>query len=60
MRHLVAPTSDHCPIMLSLWPGTGRVPKIFIFEDMWLRDPSFNQFVSTKWSSLDTSSLYDG
>lgn len=55
VRHLVAHISDHNPIFLSLDSNIDQIRKPFRFEDMWFRDSSFLNFVSSKWSSWNDS-----
>lgn len=56
VRHLIAPTSDHCPFFLSTTPFKASIQKLFRFEDLWLRDNTFLNFVRSKWLALDADS----
>uniref|UniRef100_A0A2N9HP80 Reverse transcriptase domain-containing protein n=1 Tax=Fagus sylvatica TaxID=28930 RepID=A0A2N9HP80_FAGSY len=44
VTHLARTHSDHCPILLSLWPSIHNpLPRPFRFENFWLSHPEFPQ-----------------
>ncbi|XP_075661027.1 uncharacterized protein LOC142630856 [Castanea sativa] len=48
IKHLVAPTSDHKPILLDPHFENNNINKPFCFEAMWARDPEC--FLLSKWN----------
>jgi hypothetical protein len=53
LENMPAPASDHYPILLVCEPGNriSRVRSRFKFENAWLVDPEFSDFVSNRWLS---------
>ena len=48
VTHLARTHSDHCPILISLWPSTNNsLPRPFRFEKIWLSHPKFPKVVDT-------------
>jgi ribonuclease HI len=52
VTHLTRTHSDHCPILLSLWPSShNSLPRPFRFENIWLSHPEFPTVVDKAWSA---------
>ncbi|CAJ2628079.1 unnamed protein product [Trifolium pratense] len=53
LENLPAPASDHYPILLVREPENriSRIRSRFKFENAWLVDPDFSDFVSNRWLS---------
>ena len=52
--HVDFDMSDHLPILLKCCPSSGGTAgkcRRFIFENMWISDPSCAEFVSAAWSA---------
>ncbi|PKI46345.1 hypothetical protein CRG98_033240 [Punica granatum] len=47
--HLPAVSSDHNPLLLNTSREQYRKPKLFKFEEMWIRDPSCSSVVKMAW-----------
>ena len=50
VRHLVAPCSDHNPILLDTHLENQNLKRPFRFEAMWIRDESSSQVVEGAWN----------
>lgn len=48
-------SSDHNPVLLLLNNSPTSFAKSFRFEPMWLTEPGFNQWLSSKWASYQDS-----
>jgi len=61
LENLPAPSSDHCPIMLLCDPGIRgrRMQSRFKFENAWLLDPNFSNYVKEKWSGYGAQPIAD-
>ncbi|WJX95853.1 hypothetical protein P8452_77122 [Trifolium repens] len=59
IENLPVPGSDHYPIMLIKEPGprSGRSQTRFKFENAWLVDPVFHDFVCNKWQSYGDDNI---
>jgi hypothetical protein len=59
VENLSVPGSDHYPIMLIREPGprNRRVQSKFKFENAWLVDPEFHDFVCNKWQSYGAKDI---
>ena len=53
LYHLPRVKSDHCPILLSTDPREQKPPKPFMFEQMWLTDPSFPTLIDESWKASE-------
>ena len=53
LYHLPRVKSDHYPILLSTDPRERKPPKPFMFEQMWLTDPSFPTLIDESWKALE-------
>jgi exonuclease III len=52
VTNLTRTHSDHCPILLSLWPSShNSLPRPFRFENIWLSHPEFPTVVDKAWSA---------
>ena len=49
IKHLVAPTSDHKPILLNTHFENNIINKSFRFETMWARDLECGEVVDQAW-----------
>ena len=49
IKHLVAPTSDHKPILLNTHFENNIINKSFRFETMWARDLECEEVVDQAW-----------
>lgn len=49
--HLPAINSDHKPIIIFTNPKVVSIPKPFLFEGMWLRDPTIGAIISLTWQN---------
>lgn len=49
IKHLVAPASDHKPILLDTHFENNNINKPFRFEAMWVRDPECEDVVDQAW-----------
>lgn len=61
LENLPAPSSDHYPIMLLCELGINNRRRIsrFKFENSWLADPDFNNFVTEKLNSYASYPIVD-
>lgn len=61
LENLPTPSSDHYPIMLLCEPGSRqkRNHSRFRFENAWLFDPEFKNFVNNKWNSYGSYPIVD-
>uniref|UniRef100_A0A2N9GZ20 DUF4283 domain-containing protein n=1 Tax=Fagus sylvatica TaxID=28930 RepID=A0A2N9GZ20_FAGSY len=62
VTHLTRTHSDHCPILLSLWPSShNSLPRPFRFENIWLSHPEFPTVVDKAWAAPcpNLSSTFD-
>ncbi|PNX81081.1 hypothetical protein L195_g037096, partial [Trifolium pratense] len=59
LENLPAPASDHYPILLVREPEsrTRRARSRFKFENAWLVEPEFNDFVSNRWVSYGDNQI---
>ena len=49
VRHLIAPSSDHLPIMHDTHLEICNLDRPFRFEAMWARDPSCAEVIDNAW-----------
>ncbi|KAL0906183.1 hypothetical protein M5K25_024657 [Dendrobium thyrsiflorum] len=52
VRHLARVASDHCPIVLNLFPKNNIPTKLLRFEDVWLSYPMAQRVVAKSWSKM--------
>ncbi|XP_039682996.1 uncharacterized protein [Medicago truncatula] len=58
LQTLVAPMSDHTPLLLQHDPATWRTPhNSFRFNNSWLIEPDLSHYVKDNWSYYPTSNI---
>jgi hypothetical protein len=56
VRHLLAQSSDHNPIILDTTSSNLSLPYPFRFEEFWTYNPSCNSVISSTWNNRITGS----
>ena len=61
LENLVAPASDHYPILLEWVPKVrpNRARRTFKFENAWKLEPGFNALVTDRWNSYKSDPLLE-